>query len=104
MLSGVEWVEGLAAVRLRGLDPVAHATGPIIYEQLKGFFTEAVSGRQPWYNTVQTWPQWVQELDSEGVRFICFAVGVAWSPTRSCSFTCNIRSLQLHMICLTRRY
>jgi hypothetical protein len=63
-------VEGLAAVRLVGLDPQEHATGPMIYEQLQKFFTEAVNGKQPWRAIVDTWPEWVQQLDSVGVRYI----------------------------------
>lgn len=48
-------MEGLEAVRLYGLDPVAHATDLLVYAQLKAFFREAVQGAQPWHNIVLTW-------------------------------------------------
>jgi hypothetical protein len=61
-------VDGLAAVRMKRLDPIAHATGLMIFDQLKRFFSDAVGGKQPWCAIVRTWPEWVQELDDEAVR------------------------------------
>ena len=69
-LAGVEWVENLAAVRLFGLDPVAHASDVLIRAQLQQLFLAAVAGAQPWYSMVQNWPHEVKGYTDEDVRLI----------------------------------